>query len=804
MHSHDSADYSRLKQAYCDLLELDDVARAHKLRQWEQQDPALGAALRRQLQAAAQPVALLDRRGDTDSAPQLPNYRLIRELGRGGMGVVWLAERALEDARQRVALKRIAGGALGHDDRLRFQRERRILASLDHPHIAALVDGGNDARGIAWLATQYVDGERLDRWCEQQQLPLRARVALLREVTAAVAYAHGMLVVHRDLKPANILVTRDGTPKLLDFGIARALHEEAVTSEGPSQMTLRYAAPEQVASDGSEAGVSVDIYALGVLLYELAALRSPYESAASTAALMHAVLHASPLPPSRNATALPGLDADLDAICLKALRKRPQDRYASAGELLAELDRWLAREPVEARRGERGYRLRSTLRRRWPWLAAGVLITAAVAYHLHVQDLQLALAERQRDKAQALADHFGRLFAEATPADTERGDVSARALLERSVASLGTDRTRPPATRAALLLASADALDYLGQTRAALVAVQEAMRLALALDPADHDLLANAHSELASLFSKTGDNLGAQREAAAGLALYADGRAQEPEVLRALRQQAAIYAENAGDRDGARRAYEAIAAAAREEFPRHEALESYLATQVNLATGEPPEQAEPRLADALAVAAEYGFADPSTLVPMRAYLAQALFNQRRITAARAVMEPNLVDARAYYGADDPWLGMILSIAGNLAALDGDAARADALLAESGRVAEKSFGPEHPNTRSSEADRAVASVLAEDWPEAERRLAAILGWMQDTGKGQSRLARYLRGAQAYVRARREPSLATIDAALQHTKERESWGEGRYRWTADDWNTWLQHARDQAGTAASTAR
>ena len=799
MHGHDSNDYARLKQAYWELLDLDEAARAQRLQQWEIDDAALAAALRRQLQAAAQPVAVLDRSASAEP-PQLANYRLIRELGRGGMGVVWLAERALDDARQQVALKRIAGSGWSHDDLRRFQRERRILASLDHPHIAALVDGGSDAQGNAFLATQYIDGERLDRWCEQRRLPLRARVALLREVTAAVAYAHGKLVVHRDLKPANILVTATGTPKLLDFGIARALHEEAVTTEGPSQMTLRYAAPEQVASDGSEAGVSVDIYALGVLLYELSALRSPYESAASTAALMHAVLHASPLPPSRSATALPGLDADLDAICLKALRKRPVDRYASAGELLADLDRWLAHEPVEARRRERGYRLRSSLRRRWPWLAAGVLVAAAVGYHLHAQDRQLALAERQRDKAQALADHFGRLFAEATPADTERGDVSARALLERSVESLRTDSSRPPATRAALLLASADALDYLGQTRAALAAVEEAMRLALALDPADPDLLANAHSELASLFSKTGDNPGAQREAAAGLALYASGRAQEPEVLRSLRQQAAIYAENAGDRDGARRAYEAIAAAAREEFPRHEALESYLATQVNLATGEPPEQAEPRLADALAVAAEYGFDDPSTLVPMRAYLAQALFNQRKISAARAVMEPNLVDARAYYGADDPWLGMILSIAGNLAALDGDAARADALLAESGRVAEKSFGPEHPNTRSSEADRAVVSVLAEDWPEAERRLAAILGWMQDTGKGESRLAHYLRGAQAYVRARREPSAANIAAALTLMDERGGWGEGKYRWTADDWTAWLQAAQGSTGTSA----
>lgn len=806
MSGNDTADYAQLKDAFLDLLELDPEARAARLAEFERDSPTLAAALRRQLDAAGQSLPLLDRSAAAPARPQLAQYRILRELGRGGMGVVWLAERELGDARQRVALKQIAHARWSSDDLRRFQRERRILAALDHPNIAALVDGGTDARGEAYLATQFVDGERLDRWCEVQAAGLRARVVLMRQIVAAVAYAHAKLVVHRDLKPANILVTPDGVPKLLDFGIARALHEDAVTTEGPSQMTLRYAAPEQVASDGAEAGVSVDVYALGVLLYELLARASPYGEANGAAALMHAILELPPLAPSRSRAAVAGSDPDLDAICLKALRKRPEERYASAGELLADLDRWLVREAVEARRGERGYRLRSFVRRHG--LVAGTALAlllagaAAVVYHLRALDRQLAQVEQQRDKAQALADHFGRLFSGAPPADTERGAVTARELLERSVASLQADRARPAATRAALLLASADALNYLGHTQSALAAARPAMELAQALDPPDPDLLASAHSELAGLLSKTGDNPGAQREAAAGLALFERGQARERERRRTLEQQAAMFAESAGDREGARAAYARIAATARQELPDRDAMESYLAAQTNLATGEDSSQpwlAERRLREALAVASEHGFSDPSTLVPMRTYLAMALYDQRKIAQARAVMEPTLVEARAFYGAQDPWLGMILSTAGNLAALDGEAARADALLRESGEIAALSFGPEHPNTRSSQADRAIASVLAQDWPEAERRLDEMLAWLEQTGKGASVLSHYLRGARAYVRARRDPSPDTVAAALALMQEREGWGGGRSRWTADDWTAWLRAAATPATSA-----
>ena len=793
---NDATDYTRLKDAFLELLDLDAAACEQRLAHWDARDPALAAALRRQLRAATHSVPVLDRAADAPAHQwDLPNYTLIRELGRGGMGVVWLAERALEDARQPVALKRIAQTHWSEDDLRRFQRERRILAALDHPNIAALVDGGTDAHGVAYIATQYVDGERIDRWCQQHQLGVRERVRLLRAVAAAVAHAHARLVVHRDLKPANILVTADGAPKLLDFGIARTLHEEALTTEGPSQMTLRYAAPEQVESEGADVGVSVDVYALGVLLFELLARSSPYGEASGPAALVQAILHDDPAPPSQLRTALPGVDADLDAICLKALRKRPDERYAGAADLLADLDRWLRRDAVEARRGERGYRLRSFVRRRWPWLAAACIGAAAIGYHLHAQQRQLQEAERQRDKAQALAGHFSSLFEEARPADTERGEISARELLERSVARLQADAQQPPATRAALLLASAEALEYLGQIASAQDSAAAALRLAQGVTPPDGDLLAEAHSELASVLDKRGDGEGALREIDAGLALFAQGQASRPQLRVVLLQQRAMAADDAGDREAARAGYEEVVRVAGAALHEPDALGSYLAAQVNLATNAmqaDPAAAAARLREALRKAREQGFEAPRTLLPMRAYLGGALLDLGRVDEAQTVLDPLLAEARAHYGKDDPWLGLILNLTGNAAADNSQFARADALLAESKRITERNFGAEHPNARASDADRALLSVLAGDWPEALRRLDAMLGWLEAGGRGDSLLAQHLHAARAYVLARQRPEDASLRAALRETVGGIERWNGRQRVLCKRWLAWAGSA------------
>ncbi|MBN8482980.1 MAG: serine/threonine protein kinase, partial [Xanthomonadales bacterium] len=290
-------------------------------------------------------------------------YRLLRELGSGGMGTVHLAERVDGGFEQQVAIKLIRGGRGGGDVLRHFLRERQILAGLVHPNIARLLDGGETADGLPYLVMDYVDGVAIDRHCDERRLDVRARLAMFREVCAAVQFAHQRLVVHRDLKPGNILVDREGHVKLLDFGIARLLENAAGAGEAATAhaFTPEYASPEQVT--GAPVTTASDVYSLGVLLYRLLAGRSPYKADTTRFAdLVHEIVSSEPERPSASvtarttspaaATAPPALDlrrlqrdlrGDLDNIVLMALRKEPERRYASVEQLSDDVARHLER-----------------------------------------------------------------------------------------------------------------------------------------------------------------------------------------------------------------------------------------------------------------------------------------------------------------------------------------------------------------------------------------------------------------------------------------------------------------------------
>ena len=783
MHAND---YQRRKDAWFDLSELEPAALAQRLDAIARDDAALAAALHAQFAAAGQPVALLDRASAVAGAPALPQYRVLRELGRGGMGRVWLAERRIGDAVQQVALKQILHGAWHAEDRRRFERERRILAGLAHPNIAALVDGGSDADGVPWLATAYVDGERLDRHVERAKPDLATRVRLLSKIAAAVDHAHRHLVVHRDLKPANILVDRAGEPKLLDFGIARLLGEEAITTTGSSQMTLRYAAPERVRGEGDATAVASDVYALGVLLYELLAGASPHGDTRDQSALIAAILHDVPVPPSSR-TGLAGVDADLDAIVLKALRKRPQDRYAGADAFAADLERWLAREPVEARRGERGYRARAWLRRRWAWPVAAALLLGALAYHLQALDRELDRAEAERDRAQALAGYFGELFKGARPADTERGDISARELLERSVADLHRDAQRPAATRAAMLMAAGNALGYIGRSAKARDAYALAVEL-LRGASADPETLARALSELASHRYLAADRVAARRDIDEALALVEAGHVGDPHLPITLLQQAAMMDEEGGEIERARVGYERAIELARPLLHTREGLESYLAAQTNIATWDMREnatlpQAEERLREAIATARREGFDDPYSLFPMRTYLARVLYDQYKLAEARDVLDPVVAEARAWYGKDDTWFGLILSHAATLAMLERRGDEAIALFEEA-MGTQVAHDEEHPNRWAMRSDRAIASIQREDWSDAITRLEAVLAWRARSGRADGDNAKFERAALAWARCRAAPD-AAARSALEDSLFALASFRGWKRWLASEW-------------------
>jgi serine/threonine protein kinase len=329
-------------------------------------------------------------------------YRLIRELGAGGMASVWLAERADGSLRRRVALKLprvlFSDGGLA----ARMARERDILAALEHPSIARLYDAGVEPDGRPYLAIEYVDGVPLDVYAREHALTVLQRLELFLQIARALAFAHGRLIVHRDLKPANILVTAAGEVRLLDFGIARLLQTELTegahhTQFGSRAFTPWYAAPEQFT--GEPITVATDVYSLGVLLYELLAGASPYASARNTpAALEEAVLTLEPPPASSvaNLADRRALRADLDNVLGRALKKSPPARYASVEAFAADIERYLEGRPVTARSPSRWYVARKFVRRNSVTLGVGAVVVCALVGGLGAALWQAREAARQR------------------------------------------------------------------------------------------------------------------------------------------------------------------------------------------------------------------------------------------------------------------------------------------------------------------------------------------------------------------------------------------------------------------------
>jgi serine/threonine protein kinase len=400
-----------LPELFARALELDDFGRRALVGEVLARDPALGAELSLLLENAAETGSPLDRSPwpadedpeDFDHVPleRVGPYRIVRELGRGGMGRVYLAEEETEVFRRSVALK-VIDRPRGDDEAVRrFRDEVRILSSLEHPGIARFLAGGRAPDGTWFLALELVEGEDLLTWARARDLSVRTRIELFVAALEAVQFAHARGIIHRDLKPSHLLVDRDGRPRLLDFGISKLIDPETQASLAETRtesrvLTPGYASPEQFRGDPLTP--AADVYALGVVLYELLAGRRPFgDKKTPRADLERDVLERDPEAPSTvarratsktdTASATTGskrfqvgeLTRDLDAICLKALRKSPLERYADAGELAEDLRRYLAGLPVEARRGGRRYRAARFLRRHRGRLATAAALAIAVA-----------------------------------------------------------------------------------------------------------------------------------------------------------------------------------------------------------------------------------------------------------------------------------------------------------------------------------------------------------------------------------------------------------------------------------------
>ncbi|HJV62729.1 MAG TPA: serine/threonine-protein kinase, partial [Albitalea sp.] len=438
----DAARWMRLKALLADALERPADERAGFIDDAATGDPALADELRSLVSAAEQGgdalrtmparamLAALDAIEDDATrgwiGRRIGPYRLVALIGGGGMGRVYLAERADGQYEQQVAIKLMRDGVDHEGLVARFKAERQILAGMDHPNLAKILDGGLTEEGVPYFVMELVAGEPLDVYCRARELPVAERLRLFRTVCQVVHYAHQRGVVHRDLKPANILVTREGHVKLVDFGIAKRIGPDpgqALTATMQQVMTLEYASPEQVR--GEAVTPASDIFALGVVLYRLLADAGPYPAPTthSSYELTRAICDTEPAPPSRVA-ATRGLRrqiaGDLDAVVLMALRKDPSRRYALADQLADDLFRHLEGLPVQARRGALSYRAgRFVLRHRAAVgaalvanlaLLAGIALASYEAYQAHVQRQRAEQQQRRAEKHFASVRQLANIF----------------------------------------------------------------------------------------------------------------------------------------------------------------------------------------------------------------------------------------------------------------------------------------------------------------------------------------------------------------------------------------------------------
>jgi eukaryotic-like serine/threonine-protein kinase len=416
------------------------------------------------------------------------DYRLLRRISQGGMGIVYLAERIDGEIRQQVALKLLHVGDTP-DEVLsrRFATEQHILSRLNHPNVAHLIDAGLTAEGRPFMATEFVDGQAIDQWCRMQRSSLNERLELLLKVCDAVDYAHRHMVIHRDLKPGNILVTPEGEPKLLDFGIARLIDvpeagEERRPGSGPvaRALTLAYASPEQI--EGRDLSVATDVYSLGVVFYELLTGNRPFADTDDPDAVSMAIVAGRfPAPSSHPAPGINRISRDLDAIVFKAMQADPEARYESARALAEDVRAMLDRRPVRARGGGAAYvASRFIWRQRWA-VSATVVLFALLSGFLIDRESQLQRIAWERDRAEAVTEFMNELFAGADSLPSRGNEVTVREILDMGTEQLVTTDSYSPALLGSMYLAIGRAYNGLGLGEQALPLLREAQR---ALGPA--------------------------------------------------------------------------------------------------------------------------------------------------------------------------------------------------------------------------------------------------------------------------------------------------------------------------------
>jgi serine/threonine protein kinase len=729
-------------------------------------------------------------------------YRLVSPIGHGGMGSVWLAERSDGRFTGQAAIKLLNAALLGRSAEKRFRREGTILARLTHPHIGRLTDAGLSATGQPYLVLEHVDGRPIDRYCDEEKLSIDQRIRLFLDVQAAVAHAHANLIVHRDIKPSNVLVTSDGTVKLLDFGIAKLLEAESagpsatmLTHEGDVALTPKYAAPEQVT--GAPITTATDVYALGVMLFELLTGRHPTGvNARAPAEYVKAITDREPL--RLSAAVLPGtgdddavaraasrgeapdrlrrvLRGDLETILARALKVDPAERYASVAEFADDLRRYLDHLPIAARGDAFGYRAAKFARRHDRILSASAVVAAVAGALVVFYTVRLSNErDRARQEAARSAKVSELLIGLVTNADPYRTpDPGDQNPLDAAVQRIDKELADEPELQARLLTMIGRTYERMGLHAKALQLLERALAIGRGTFSSGHVTMAQSLNDLGVLYREQGNFAAAEPLLRESLAMRREVLGQEDkDVAVTLVELARVLTETgrAGEAEADLRESLAIRRKVFGEEHRETAVSKADLGRLLMQRGDLA-GAEPLLRENVATTVHVLGPDHPNSAAARSTLALLLMTQGDVAQGEALLQESAGVNRRVFGSNGLEYAQSLNNLGIAAEWQGRPAQAQSLFEESLRIARPQLGSRHPRVVGYDVNLARVCIARGDGAATESSLRADLDAREKLypsgdwriGQAKSLLGAALMAQHRYAEA--ESLMIAADAALQ---------------------------------------
>lgn len=677
-------------------------------------------------------------------------YRLVRVLDAGGMGHVYLAERADGQFEKQVAVKVIRRSVDTPELRHRFHNEQRALAGLDHPNIAKLLDGGVTDDGLSYLVMEFVSGRPIDEYCEQNKLDLRQRLELFRTVCAAVHYAHQRLIVHRDLKPSNILVTDNGTPMLLDFGIAKLIDDEdgdgnQTVPVTMSFLTPQYASPEQIR--GERITTSTDVYSLGVILFELLTGQKPYRArSGSHHELTQLICEQPPIRPSTIVrtsttrrkgkspdTTMPirvvdgdpqrlrrRLAGDLDNIVLMALRKEANRRYGSVEQFSEDIRRYLNGLPIIARKDTLTYRTTKFVRRNRPAVIAAAVVLMSFIGGIIGTSVALVRVRDAKDKTQLMNEYLQQMLAEANVSESGR-DLTLREVLDRAAARVGVDFASHPDIEAAVRETIGNAYVSLRHSDKAIEQLERSLALRREVFGEPSIEVARSLHYLGSARLMAGDFKAAEHDAQRGLAMQREIVGKDNVETSNMLSDLAVIVKEQGDYDRAEQLYrEALELTERlTKTPNADIATNLNNLAVLLKMEGRLDEADSLYQRAYDINRELYGENHFITINAMSNLATLRTAQGRTQESKALFERTLELYRKNIPADHPRIAVADNNFASLLMTLGDYQRAEALYRESLAINRKAFGENHARVGTSLHNLGRLLGLMGRFDEAER-------------------------------------------------------------------------------------